>query len=233
MHFMKRSILIITLLLFSVSSFAQSKVRFGFTTSPGISWYSADNKFADSKGTRFSFNYGAVFDFVIDNNERYAISSGVTIDMSGGKIAGFLNDSLNTGTSSLTAKVQYFEIPLSLKLRSNESANNLTFYGSLGIVNSFRIRARGLYEYNNNIDPAISENNIKINDLKFFPSDISKVNIYHLSLQFEGGVEFRVSDNTSLVGGLYFRNGFTNIFKDTDNDRVVARGLGLRVAVMF
>ncbi|HUH74563.1 MAG TPA: outer membrane beta-barrel protein [Chitinophagales bacterium] len=232
---MKRSILIIALLLFSFSSFAQAKVRFGFTTSPGISWYSADSKFVDSKGTRFSFNYGAVFDFVIDNNERYAISSGVTIDMSGGKLSGVSSDNTNPGSSSLTAKVQYFEIPLSLKLRSNESANNLTFYGSLGIINSFRIRARGAYSYvdQNFPEDNFSDNNVRISNLEFFPSDINKINLYHLALHFEGGVEFRVSDNTSLVGGIYFRNGFTNVIKDTDNERVVARGLGLRIAVMF
>lgn len=236
---MKRSILIITLLLFSFSSFAQSSVRFGFTTSPGISWYSADNKYLDSKGTRFSFNYGAIVDFVIDDNDRYTITSGVTIDMTGGKLSGFSNDSINPGSSSLTTKVQYFEIPLGLKLRSNESANNLTFYGSLGIVNSFRIRSRGAYEYNG-IDANIpensittSENNVKINNLPFHPNTIQKISPYHLALHFEGGVEFRVSDNTALVGGLYFRNGFTNVIDDNDKERVVARGLGLRIAVMF
>ena len=230
---MKRSLLIITLLLFSFSSFAQTNVRFGFTTSPGISWYSADSKYLDSKGTRFSFNYGAIVDLVIDNNERYTISSGITIDMSGGKLAGISSDSIPLGSSSLTTKVQYLEIPLSLKLRSNESANNLTYYGSLGIVNSFRIRSRGDYEYNSVGEESVSEENIKVNNLPFYPSNIKKISPYHLALQFEGGVEFRVSDNTALVGGLYFRNGFTNVVDDNDKERVVARAIGLRVAVMF
>jgi hypothetical protein len=229
---MKRSILIISLLFFSFSSFAQSNVRFGFTTSPGVSWYSADNLDLDSKGARFSFNYGAIVDFVIDNNQRYTITSGVTIDMTGGKLAGFSNDSLNSGSSSLTTKVQYIEIPLGLKLRSNETSNNLTFYGTLGFVNSFRIRSRGTYDYSGN-EGNFSGNNVRITNLSFHPYDIQKISPYHFALHFEGGVEFRVSDNTAIVGGIYFRNGFTNVIDDNDKERVVARGIGLRVAVMF
>lgn len=233
MQSMKKSFLVITLLFLSFSAFAQSNVRFGFTTSPGISFYSADSKAHNSKGTRFSFNYGAIVDFVIDNNERYTITSGLTIDMNGGKLAATSLDTSASGSASLTTKVQYIELPIGLKLRSNESANNITFYGTLGIVNGFRIRSRGDYQYVAEGQNAISESNTRIDNLPFFPNTIKKVTPYHLALHFEAGAEFRVSDNTALVGGLYFRNGFTNVIKDSDNDRIVARGLGLRIAVMF
>ncbi|MCO5232492.1 MAG: PorT family protein [Chitinophagales bacterium] len=241
---MKKSILIICLLFLSFSLFAQGNVRFGFTTSPGVSFYSGDSKVQNTKGARFTFNYGAVVDFILDNNERYAITSGLTIDMNGGKIEATPLTKEEGSFSKLTTKNQYLEIPVGLKLRSNETSNNLTFYGVLGIVNGFRIRSRGKYEFNQVYKEArmegnqeynisISESNIKIKDLAFFPSNIKKVNPYHLSLHFEAGTEFRVSDNTSIIGGLYFRNGFTNVIKDEDNDRIVARGLGLRIAVMF
>ncbi len=232
MQSMKKSFLFITLLFLSFSAFAQSNVRFGFTTSPGVSFYSADSKAHNSKGARFSFNYGAIVDFVIDNNERYTITSGLTIDMSGGKLAATSLDTSRIGSASLTTKVQYLEIPVGLKLRSNESASNLTFYGTLGIVNGFRIRSRGDYSYTEG-QKVVSESNVRIKNLDFYPHPIKKISPYHLALHFEGGVEFRVSDNTSLVGGLYFRNGFTNIINDSDSERIVARGLGLRIAVMF
>lgn len=232
---MKKSFLIITLLLLSITTFAQSNVRFGFTTSPGISFYSADGKYHDSKGTRFSFNYGAIVDFVIDNNERYTITSGLTIDMTGGNLKGATVDGLHQ--ASMVAKVQYLEIPIGLKLRSNESAQNLTFYGTLGVVNGFRIRSRANYDYTgiglDGVEVNYNEKNIRIKDLDFYPNAIKKINPYNMALHFEAGTEFRVSDNTSLVGGVYFRNGFTNVIKDKDSERVVARGLGLRIAVMF
>ena len=233
---MKKIFLISTLTLLSITAFAQNKVRFGFTTSPGISWYNADNNRIDSKGTRFSFNYGAIVDLIIDNNDRYAITTGLTIDMNGGKLKGIPEEgSTISGSSSLTTKVQYLEIPVGLKLRSNETAKNLTYYGTLGLINGFRIRSRGKYEFASNEAgvSSISEKNIKIKNLRTFPTDIKKVNPYQLALHFEAGVEYRVSDNTSVVGGLYFRNGFTNVIDDNDHERVVARGLGLRIAVMF
>lgn len=232
---MKKSFLIITLLLLSITAFAQSNVRFGFTTSPGISFYSADHKYHDSKGGRFSFNYGAIVDFVIDNNERYTITSGLTIDMTGGNLKGVSADGLHR--ASMVTKAQYLEIPIGLKLRSNETSSNFTFYGTLGIVNGFKIRSRANYEYTGigleGVEISYSEKNIRVKDLDFYPNAIKKINPYHMALHFEAGTEFRISDNTSLVGGLYFRNGFTNVIKDKDNERVVARGLGLRIAVMF
>lgn len=231
---MKKLFLIVSLLFISLTAFAQTGVRFGFTASPGISWYAPDNKAIDSEGARFSLNYGALVDIVIGDNERYAIATGLTIDMGGGKLKGTNEE---TGHfSKLTGKIQYLEIPVGLKLRSNETASNLTFYGTLGLNNGIRIRSRGAYEYTGlgeDEDIHIKESSIKIKNLDFYPTNVKRVNVYQLGLHFEAGTEFRISDNTSIVGGLFFRNGFTNIIKDTDKERVVQRGFGLRVAVMF
>ncbi|MCO5247633.1 MAG: PorT family protein [Chitinophagales bacterium] len=231
---MKKILFTFTLGLFSLTAFSQTNFRFGFTTSPGFSWYSVDSKLQKSEGAKFTFNYGAIMDLNIGTDERYAISTGLDINLEGGKLRGFSLD--KTAESSITAKVQYLEIPIALKLRSNESAQNLTYYGSLGIINGFRIRARGKYAFQPDMvlgKSSIEESNIKIKDLPFYPSNIKKISPYQLSLHFEAGIEYRVSDNTSVIGGLYFRNGFTNIVKDSDDDRVVARGIGIRLGVMF
>lgn len=248
---MKKMMLLAALFTFLCKTgVAQSNVRFGFTTSPEITWMSPDNKKHSSDGARFGFNYGAIVDFIIGENDRYAISTGLTINMLGGKIIG--RDSLLTDdgggqgryasvlatyvpvSSSLTAKLQYLEIPVALKLRSNETASNLTFYGMLGLVPGFLIRSRAQYEYANPVSgEAFSEENIKIRDLKFYPNTIERIVPVNLSMQFEGGVEYRVGDNTAIVGGLYFRNGFMNMVADSDNERIVGRQMGLRIGVMF
>lgn len=232
---MKRSLFSVLLLLAAIAQLpAQGNVRFGFTTSPGITWLSPDNKNIKNDGIRFSFTYGAIVDFVIDDNDRYTITTGTQIAMDGGKLSGEPVTRIAGQSSSITAKVQYLEIPVGLKLRSNETASNFTFYGVLGIVNGINIRSRADYFYEN--IPAgerTEESNIRLRDLKFYPSDIKKIVPYQLSLQFEGGAELRVAENTAIVGGLYFRNGFTNIVDDNDNERIVGRNVGLRIAVMF
>lgn len=230
---MKKLFITTSLLFMFITTYAQVGARFGFTASPAISWYAPDHKQVESEGLRFSFNYGALVDIVMGNNERYAIATGLTINIGGGKLKGIDPENPNS-YSILTSNVQYLEIPIGLKLRSNESASNLTFYGNLGLVNGFRIRARAhLDYYDSEEDLQITETNIKFKDMNFFPANAEKVNVYQLGLHFEAGTEFRISDNTSLVGGLYFRNGFSNVIKDTDNERVVQRNFGLRIAVMF
>ena len=231
---MKKIVFTLTLGILSFTAFSQTNFRFGFTTSPGFSWYSVDSKFQKSDGAKFTFNYGAILDLNIGSDERYAISTGLDINMEGGKLVGF-SDEEKTYKSSLVAKVQYLEIPIAIKLRSNESAQNLTYYGSLGIVNGFRIRARGKYKFDDGLT-SVDEKNIRLKDLPFYDTKndkIKKINVYQLALHFEAGVEYRVSDNTSVIGGLYFRNGFSNIIKDSDSDRVVSRGIGIRLGVMF
>jgi hypothetical protein len=239
---MKKMIIAILAILTS-SNFlkAQDNVRFGFTTSPGISWMSPDNKNIKSDGARFSFNYGAIVDFYMDDNQRYAISTGLTINMNGGNLigTGLYSDTSQMDEpmaviSKITPKLQYLEIPVGLKLRSNETSNNLTYYGLLGLTPGFTIRSRGDYSFQSGPSGiTVEETNIKIKELPFYPNTIDNIIPFHLSMQFEGGVEYRVGDNTSLVGGLFFRNGFTNMVDDNDGERIVGRAFGLRVAVMF
>lgn len=231
---MKRIKLLLLFITVSVSAFAQGNVRFGFTMSPGVTWLAPDNKQINSNGARFAFTYGAIVDYIIDDNERYSLTSGVQIAMDGGKLNSSPVDKLDGQSAELTAKIQYLELPVGLKLRSNETSSNLTFYGVLGIVNGINIRARADYRYQNLPEEInIDDDNIKLRDLKFYPNDIKKVVPYQLSLQFEGGTEFRVAENTAIVGGLFFRNGFTNIMDDNDKERIVGRNVGLRIAVMF
>lgn len=230
---MKRVLSLCLLLSFGMAAFAQNAVRFGFTTSPSITWMTPDNKNVASDGVRFGFSYGAIVDFVIDDNDRYFITSGMNIALDGGKLIGTPVERIEA-QSTLVAKLQYLEIPVGLKLRSNETASNLTFYGSLGLVNGFRIRSRADYTYFNALEEANEvEDNIRIKDLPFFPVEIKRINVWQLSMQFEGGAEYRVGDNTAIVGGLFFKNGFTNMVKNDDSERTVGRQVGLRVAVMF
>jgi hypothetical protein len=233
---MKRVWSLCMLLCLSTAVFGQSAVRFGFTTSPGITWMTPDNKNISSDGARFGFSYGAIVDFTIDDNDRYFITSGMNLALNGGKLIGTQPD--GPGIASLVPKVQYLELPVGLKLRTNETASNITFYGVLGLVNGFRVRARANHTYTGfdnetELPIVIDETNVPFKNLKFYPVDAKRINVWQLSLQFEAGAEFRVAENTAIVGGLYFRNGFTNMVKNDDSERTVGRHLGLRVAVMF
>ncbi|MBK6340819.1 MAG: hypothetical protein IPF63_14960 [Bacteroidetes bacterium] len=52
-------------------------------------------------------------------------------------------------------------------------------------------------------------------------------------MSFEAGLEYSMTENTALVGGLFFTNGFINQLDDDDKERVATRNFGIRIGVLF
>ncbi|MBX7226108.1 MAG: PorT family protein [Chitinophagales bacterium] len=245
---MKR-ILIFCLIVFSiVDVFSQAEnLRFGFTASPGISWWKPDNSQHSSGGARFGLDYGVLLDYKFGNNERYAIGTGLILTLDGGKLVsegtemqiipgqgeGEPDDTIyKAGKVALTGKLQHIQIPLTLKLRSNE-IGYITYYGAFGVIPSFTIRRR--VDFDKTLDgvSVLAGDNDDFKNVPFYPNTIKNVNPFNFGLNFEAGLEYSVSDNTSLVGGLYFTNGFVNQLDDDDKERVATRNFGIRIGVLF
>ena len=232
---MRTIVLALMVFAFSNNSFAQlDKVRFGVTANPGITWLKPDNSLFENGGVRTNFTFGLIVDYTFGNNERYAFNTGLQINLAGGKINGMDTIGGTTSTSSLTAKIQYLEIPLSIKLRSNETSQGMIFYGQLGFVPGVPYRKRANYKHTEPGSTTTQEsNNIELKNLDFNPVDIQKVTPFHLGLTVEAGMEYALSENTWLIGGLFFNTGFTNVLKDKDSERIAMRNFGLRLGVMF
>jgi hypothetical protein len=195
------------------------KVRFGLTASPLFSWYKIDNASIEGDGSRFGFQYGLLVDFNIGEYDRYAFSTGMLVSHNGGNW--IASDTANKEIVAIKSMLQYLEIPLTLKLKSND-INYILFYGQFGVTPSVNIRARGDIE--TTIDTAhFFEENVKVTDF----------NIFNMSLSVATGIEYQLTENTSLVAGIFFNNGFLNLFKDDDDDKITLNNLGIRFAVMF
>lgn len=211
-------------------SYAQEGVRFGITANPSVIWLKPDNQNITNDGARFGFSFGLVVDYVFGNQDRYAFNTGVNMFVAGGKVEGTAEDG---SKSFLTAKTNYIEIPLTMKLRSNE-IGYLTYYGQLGFVPQIAVRKRANIRV---LDSAgvetLSEENIKFENIPTLPNSIEKVVPFNIGLHVEAGLEYSLSENTTLVGGLFFNTGFLDMFKDNDDNRIVSRGMGLRVSVLF
>lgn len=209
--------LMICLITLGSDLFAQDrKVVFGLTASPLISWMKADNA-AISKGkVRAGLEYGLLMD--INFTQNYAIGTGTTIIMEGGNL-GF-------GGATTTFKLQYFQLPVVMKLRTNQ-IGYITYFGQFGILPAFRIRARVDVDLPGSADIE-NENIIKDNNAINATS-----NFFNLSLQVGGGIEWNFAGNTALVLGIIYNNGFVNQLDDTDDDKVLINSLLLRAAVNF
>ena len=70
------------------------------------------------------FQYGLLFEPTIGSVERYAISTGVIVNMLGGFLTA---EDTTLGNINTTLRVQYIEIPATIKLRTNE-INYFTYW---------------------------------------------------------------------------------------------------------
>jgi len=134
---MKKSLLIVGLMLaMSLTASAQYKgFAFGFKVGPNWGWTGSTTGAAISEGARTGFDVGVVAEYYFADN--YALVSGINVDFLGGKYT-FKNgrmvaDSLETYDVHRIYKSTLYEIPLMLKMETNDLGNlPLRAYAQVG-----------------------------------------------------------------------------------------------------
>jgi Outer membrane protein beta-barrel domain len=105
-------------------------------------------------------------------------------------------------------KATYITIPLMLKLKTKE-IGTMTYFGQFGINSSFRWKATAddqLTVLKPSANPGGTDSKSKI--------DITKdMALFKASLAFGAGFEMNLSGSTSLLVGLNYNLGFTNVVK--------------------
>ncbi len=219
-YFIVASIAVCSIL--SSSVFAQELyegTKLGFVFTPQFSWMKSDNSKIDNGGTRLGYKFGLMADHFFQPN--YAFSTGFLINSTGGSLTYNSDkitllsldssDTIRTG-GSVDFRITYLEIPLSIKLRTNES-NKLTFFGIFGLT------------------PMI---NVKTSD-----NDGKKlsgaVKLFNLGYQFGGGAEYALGGTTYLTGGIVYQNGFVDVTSNnyTNNDKTVLNSISLNLGILF
>ncbi|MCC6838595.1 MAG: PorT family protein [Flavobacteriales bacterium] len=201
---MKKVSAILCLLVLAASSTqAQDKsVRFGIKVAPNFGWIKPDTKELKNDGARFGYTFGLMGDFMIGDNQNYAFATGLFLNNVGGK-SNYPFGNQNLGTES---KYQYIELPLTLKLKTNE-IGYMTYYGQIGFGSAFNISAKSDFD-----KPDAGGKITRITD-----EDImDKTQLFKASLIVGAGLEFNFSGNTSAMVGVTYNNGFTNINKDNE-----------------
>lgn len=224
---MKRISTILILLLFSCGAWAQNSTltsygfRLGLTAIPTIGWIKPEQ--GKTNGVALGFSYGLIGDFNFAPN--YSFSTALTITSINGKSTE-VNVMPYNGTRSSTSpvaydlkyKFQYIELPLTVKLKTLKT-DGKRWFGQFGLSNGFNISAKQDAVMNGT---QVGDNQ-NISDWRKF---------YRAGLIIGGGGEFDVSGNTSILAGLTFNNGFTNIA--TDGSRNVKNHyLALNFGVFF
>lgn len=187
--------------------------RLGLTAHPNFGWMKSDIQGIESDGLRAGFSYGLLGDFYF--TENYAFSTALKLTTINGQTT--LTGAAITNIAGVY-KMQYIELPVKLKLTTNEN-NGIKFFGEFGLGNGFNVRAKQ--------DLKNSSGNITIENLDIF----TETAFYRASLIIGAGGEFTVGQKTAVMAGLTFDNGFTDIKKG--DGTLKSSYLGLNLAVFF
>jgi hypothetical protein len=198
---------------------AQSPVRFGLTAVPVFAWHRSDNVTVASDGAVAGFQYGLLVDYEIDDEGRYAFASGVLISGYGGKL---LDNRPVAYSLQDRNRFQYVEIPLTFKLTATEF-NYFSFFGQIGVVPGVNIRARG----DRTVTPAQAD------EPDYENAKLTGITPVNFGLEVGGGARYALGEHLNASAGLFYRNGFVNIYDDNDGDKITLNHVALQVALYF
>ncbi|MEI7595432.1 MAG: porin family protein [Bacteroidota bacterium] len=227
------------LMIVSTISNAQDtkKFRFGLQGSPSLAWLKPDTKNIQNNGFKLNASYGFIIDYKFADNFSFATGFGVCY--TGGKLQisydSLQQDVLVGGVSTKMTfkgvnasnlyKLQYLELPILLKMTTNE-IGYFTYFANIGAGMGFRLKAKGDYNYKylNGIDePLLKKENDDIKD------DISFI---RPSFIIGGGAEYSLGGSTKLIASINFNNGLTDILTDKNN-KAINNFVSLNIGILF
>ena len=201
-----KKVFLAQLALVDTAGTASAQVEIGLKVSPTITSLRAEssskNAFA-SDGSQLGFSGGLVVDYFF--GENYAFSTGLELAGKGGSVryTDYYNNGGGNGNPFQTAykmSTQYLQLPLSVKLFTNEIAPATRIYfqvgGSLNVPIGTRINGSKFYA-----DPATGTENKAGDYVYFFDADAI----------LAAGAEYTLGQSTKLFAGLGYHRGLVDI----------------------
>lgn len=231
---MKKSILIAFTLLVALATQAQDfkPWKIAIHVDPNISWLKPNNNQIDQGGARLKFGFGIAVDKMF--TERYAFGTGLNILNTGGELTylyrghhkkdGASENTEIIGSVNRIYNLKYLEIPLTLKLRTNE-IGYITYWGQFGLGLGFNIGAKAddqvtfIREYQPDNQETGDVNEAAWIDTKIASRTYQDIDakddmgIFRTSLIIGAGIEYNLSGDASVMVGVTFNNGFNNVLK--------------------
>ena len=219
---MHRILVIIIFLGAILSLNAQtSRVKFNVEVDPQSAWFSSDEASVEPDGAILQVHAGLNMDFYFAEN--YAFVLGVGINNLGGYL--LYADSTEFSSKgetllvepnqSVKLNLQYIDIPVGLKLKTEE-LGYATYFLQLGFNPMINLNAKASSE-----------------DASFDKVDVKEsINTFYLGYHVGLGIEYNLGGSTSLIGGVRWTSGFTDV---TDNDRanVTLNALSIHLGILF
>lgn len=200
----KKSLLFIAIIFICQLSYAQQKpVLFGIKVSPNLGWIKPDSKGYENEGVKIGFSWGFMAD--VHLMENYDVMTGFNISYLNGslKYPDIYNNEV--GDMYRNYNLKYIEIPVSLKMKTNEYGNKF-FFGSIGLGTNFLIDAKAKDSFNS---PTLG-----LNEIEDYENIYKEIKNSRYSIILGVGMQYILGGSTSVITGINFNNGFSDILKD-------------------
>jgi len=231
---MKKQLFAFTIIMIISCSAAFSQQKpfvFGFKAGPNMGWLNPDTQGYESTGIQPGFSWGFIADFFL--MENYAITTGFDVVFLNGGLEMPHKVTIDTntyyeGTLDRKYKLKYIQIPVTLKMKTNE-LGKFKVFGQIGLGTNFLIGAKADDTFTAS-DYTTSQEDVDIYD---------DVTFIRESLIIGGGVEFSLGGSTSLMAAILFNNGFIDILNGkntvdpTLNNKANANYLSFEVGIVF
>lgn len=224
---MYRLILIFTILLSSIALNAQN-FRLGFQASPHLTWMNSSKATIENNELRPGIKYGLEADFYLAGFPRYSLNTGLFVANHSFTAVYDVEETFSINDVAfdervlIAFKMNYIEIPLNIKLKSDEFYR-MKFYGQFGLSNLFNLSAS-----------ATSSNSEFAGDKVNNGLQNSTITVYNLNMLMGGGIEYDLGGNTALNLGFQYSNGLIDITQIDDlSEKTVMNSARIVLGILF
>lgn len=192
---------------------------FGLKAAPQICWMKPNVDGYESAGVKAGFSWGFIAEF--NFTENHSIATGFNMLFNGGKLKFPATVGDVSGTMNRDYALKYIEIPLTLKMRTNDM-NGMRYFGRIGLGTAFKIGSKKTDEFtasNGDVTTSKKEN-------------YDNISFARESLIVGMGAEYEIKEGPKLGAELIFNNGFTNILTE-NGEKAVPNFFELAFSVIF
>jgi hypothetical protein len=199
--------------------------RYGIYVSPLISWFKTNINDVKNEGARAGFDFFITAERNLTRN--WSFTNGLGFITSSGRLksskpAVFRFPDFTTTIAAgepVIYKIQYITVPVGLKIKTEE-IGYLTYFAEFGLDPKVVVSGKA----------DIPSAHIK------GEKAMTEIRRFNMGYHFNGGVDYSIDGNTSLILSLGFENNFFDITKDIDGqetDRTAQRLLKFIFGVNF
>lgn len=202
----RKIILLLIIALFPVKLLIAQDYRFGVYATPMISWFKTDIDEVKNQGARAGFIISISAERYLTN--YWYFNAGLSFINSSGRLKSSSPThfrfpdftSIVAAGDPVIYRIQYISIPVGIKVKTSE-AGYLSYFAEFGVDPKVVINGRA---------------DIPSIDIKSERA-MTEIRRFNFAYHFNGGVDYSIDGNTSLILGLGFESNVFDITKDVDN----------------